>query len=46
LRLFSLAERHTLLWEEKAVQVFLPELTGIQSQTLGLLGVLEAAFSG
>jgi transposase len=46
LRLFSLAERHTLLREEKAVQVFLPELTGIQSQTLELLGVPEAAFSG
>jgi transposase len=46
LRLFSLAERHTLLREEKAVQVFLPELTDIQSQTLELLGVPEAAFFG
>jgi transposase len=46
LRLFSLAERHTLLRQEQTVQVFLPELTGIQSQTLELLGVPEAAFSG
>ena len=46
LRLFSLAERHTLLREERPVQVFPPELTGIQSQTLELLGVSEAAFSG
>jgi transposase len=46
LRLFSLAERHTLLREDRPVQVFLPELTGIQSQTLELLGVPEAAFSG
>jgi len=46
LRLFSLAERHTLLREEKQVQVFAPELTGIQRQTLELLGVPEAVFSG
>lgn len=46
LRLFSLAERHTLLRQQKTVQVFLPQLTGIQSQTIELLGVPEAAFSG
>ncbi len=46
LRLFSLAERHTLLREGKPVQVFAPQLTGIQSQILKLLGVPEAAFSG
>jgi transposase len=46
LRLFSLAERHTLLREDRPVQVFPPELTGIQSQTLELLGVPEAAFLG
>ncbi len=46
LRLFSLAERHTLLRDERPVQVFRPELTGIQSQTLELLGVPEAAFQG
>jgi transposase len=46
LRLFSLAERHTLLRAEKAVQVFLPEFTAIQAQTLELLGVPAAAFSG
>jgi hypothetical protein len=46
LRLFSLAERHTLLRDERPVQVFLPELTGIQSQALELLGVPEAAFLG
>jgi len=46
MRLFSLAERHTLLREDKPVQVFPPELTGIQSQTLELLGVPEAAFLG
>jgi transposase len=36
LRLFSLAERHTLLREDRLVQIFLPEL----------LGVPEAAFLG
>jgi transposase len=46
LRLFSLAERHTLLRDEHPVQVFLPELTGIQSHTLELLGVPEAVFLG
>src|SRR5665213_861793 len=46
LRLFSLAERHTLLREDRPVQVFPPELTGIQSQTLELLGVPVKAFIG
>lgn len=46
LRLFSLAERHTLLHNERPAQVFRPELTDIQSQTLDLLGVPETAFSG
>ena len=45
-RLFSLAERHTRLRADRPVQVFLPELTGLQSQTLGLLGVPDAAFLG
>ncbi len=45
LRLFSLAERHTLLRNERPAQVFRPELTDIQSQTLDLFGVPEAAFS-
>jgi transposase len=46
LRLFSLTERHTLLRDERPVQVFLPELTSIQSHALELLGVPEAAFLG
>ena len=45
LRLFSLAERHTLLRIERPAQVFRPQLTDIQSQTLDLLGVPETAFS-
>ena len=39
LRLFSLAERHTLLRHGLPVQVFHPELTDLQSQAPGLLGV-------
>ena len=39
LRLFSLAERHTLLARNLPVQVFHPEMTVLQSQVLGLLGV-------
>ena len=46
LRLFSLAERHTLLRDDRPVQLFLPELTRIQTQTLELLGVPEATFLG
>lgn len=44
LRLFSLAERHTLLSEGHAVQVFYPELTELQRQVLTLLGVQNHAF--
>lgn len=44
LRLFSLAERHTLLRAEKPVQSFPPQLTDLQRQTLDLLGVPERAF--
>jgi transposase len=44
LRLFSLAERHTLLRDAKEVQSFPPQLTDIQRQTLDLLGVPAAAF--
>jgi len=39
LRLSSLAERHTLLRNKKAVQSFPPQLTDMQLQTLALLGV-------
>ena len=44
LRLFSLAERHTLLSEGHTVQVFDPELTDLQRQVLALLGVPLHAF--
>jgi transposase len=44
LRLFSLAERHTLSREEKTIQSFPPQLTDIQLQTLNLLGVPVKAF--
>ena len=44
LRLFSLAERHTLLRGAKQVQSFPPQLTDIQRQTLDLLGVPATAF--
>lgn len=44
LRLFSLAERHTLLRDAKEVQSFPPQLTDIQRQTLDLLGVPADAF--
>jgi len=44
LRLFSLAERHTLLSDGRAVQVFTPELTDLQRQVLTLLGVPNHAF--
>jgi len=46
LRLFSLAERHTLLRNGKSAQVFYPELTDLQQQVLGLLGVPDRAFAG
>jgi len=44
LRPFSLAERHTLLREGHAVQVFHPEMTDLQRQVLTLLGVPQRAF--
>ncbi len=44
LRLFSLAERHTLLRDAKPIQSFPPQLTELQRQTLELLGVPERAF--
>jgi transposase len=46
LRLFSLAERHTLLRSGRIAQVFPPELTDLQRQVLALLGVPEDAFFG
>jgi len=46
LRLFSLAERHTLLCNHQTVQVFYPELTELQQQVLGLLGVPNRVFAG
>ncbi len=46
LRLFSLAERHTLLRDDKIVQSFPPQLTDIQLRTLDLLGVPLKAFIG
>jgi transposase len=44
LRLFSLAERHTLVSEGRALQVFSPELTELQRQVLSLLGVSLQAY--
>ena len=44
LRLFSLAERHTLLRNATVVQSFPPQLTELQRQTLDLLGVPAHAF--
>jgi transposase len=44
LRLFSLAERHVLHRRGSPVQIFHPELTDLQKQVLGLLGVPERAF--
>lgn len=44
LRLFSLAQRHTLQRRGRDVHVFSPELTPLQSQVLRLLGVPESAY--
>lgn len=44
LRLFSLAERHTLTHHGRTLQVFEVELTALQRQVLTLLGVSERAF--
>jgi transposase len=44
LRLFSFAERHTLLEAGRPVQVFNPELTPLQRQVLDLLRVPQSAY--
>ena len=44
LRLFSLAERHTLMHDGHAVQIFQPELTALQRRVLDPLGVPPSAF--
>ena len=46
LRLFSLAERHTLSRDEKTVQSFPPQFTNIQLQTLDLLAIPVNSFFG
>jgi transposase len=43
-RLFSLAERHTLIKDGQAVQAFDPQLSDLQKQVLGLLGVPLSAY--
>lgn len=44
LRLFSLAERHTLRSDGRTIQTFNTELTDLQCQVLSLLGVSPQAF--
>jgi hypothetical protein len=44
LRLFSLAQRHTLIEGDVPVQVFDTELTDLQRQVLKLLGVDPRAY--
>jgi transposase len=44
LRLFSLAERVTVLAGTKVMRVFPPQLTELQRQVLGLLGVPASAY--
>ena len=44
LRLFSLAERHTLRSAQRTIQVFTTDLTDLQCQVLSLLGVAPQAF--
>lgn len=46
LRLFSLTERVTVLSGTEVVRVFPPELTELQRQVLGLLGVPASAYLG
>jgi transposase len=46
LRLFSFAERHTLVRGDRIAQVFPADLTELQRQILQLLGVPEDAFRG
>ena len=45
LRLFSLAERHTLTLAGSTLQVFNPQLTELQRQVLSLLGVPHRAYT-
>jgi transposase len=45
LRVFSLAERHTLLHDDSPLQVFTPELTDLQRQLLSMLGVPAQVFT-
>jgi transposase len=45
LRLFSLAQRHTLRERDSVIRVFHPELTELQLQVLELLGVPELAYA-
>jgi len=45
LRLFNSPQRHTLLKDGDTVQEFPPQLTYLQSQVLGLLGIPESAYS-
>ncbi|MEO8316344.1 MAG: hypothetical protein ABI645_16300 [Pseudomonadota bacterium] len=44
LRLFNLAEHHTLLRNDKTLQSFPPQLTDTQLQTLYLLGIPAQSF--
>lgn len=44
LRLFALAERHTLTREAHVIQIFDPQLNALQRQVLALLGVDPRAF--
>ena len=44
LRLFSLAQRHTLLKDGVPIKTFDPELTDLQLQVLALLGISAAQF--
>lgn len=46
LRLFSLAERHTLMRDGRVLKTFPAELTDLQTQILELLGVPPQAFRG
>ena len=46
LRLFSHAEQHVLLRGDTIIQVFRPQLTDLQKETLRLLGIPERVFRG
>jgi hypothetical protein len=45
LRLFSLAERITVLSDGQTLKVFNPELTPLQQQLLDLLGIPKGAYT-